>query len=322
MIYLNDGHIRQLGADWPLLAGLIAQTTALLGTSETVQPLKPYLRFREPGNRIIAMPAFVGGETEMSGIKWIASFPGNTKLGLPRAYGSIVLNDPTTGAPVAFLCGGLLNELRTAAVSAAMLSAYFQLGRRERYRIGIIGWGPIGKRHYDMIATMFGEKVEGMKLFDIRGIDPASVGTGVRQTKATVCDSWQEVYRESDVVVTCTVSPTRYIDEPPVPGSLLVNVSLRDYEPKCVRGTQVIVDSWQEVCRENTDIEQLHLHEGLAEQDAMTFRDAIRGNRLCSLMPDVPIFFNPMGMAAFDIAVAAYYWREAVLKSVGVHLDA
>ncbi len=167
MIYLNDGHIRQLGADWPLLAGLIAQTTAMLGTSETVQPLKPYLRFREPGNRIIAMPAFVGGETEMSGIKWIASFPGNTKLGLPRAHGSIVLNDPTTGAPVAFLCGGLLNELRTAAVSAAMLSAYFQLGRRERYRIGIIGWGPIGKRHYDMIATMFGEKVEGMKLFDI-----------------------------------------------------------------------------------------------------------------------------------------------------------
>ncbi len=122
--------------------------------------------------------------------------------------------------------------------------------------------------------------------------------------------------------MTCTVSPTRYIDEPPVPGSLLVNVSLRDYEPKCVRGTQVIVDSWQEVCRENTDIEQLHLHEGLAEQDTMTFRDAIRGDRLCSLMPDVPIFFNPMGMAAFDIAVAAYYWREAVLKSVGVHLEA
>lgn len=217
MLYLNDGHIRQLGVDWPLLTELITQTTALLDTPETVQPLKPYLRFREPGNRIIAMPAFVGGETEMSGIKWIASFPANVKLGLPRAHGSIVLNDPATGVPVALLCGVLLNELRTAAVSAAMLRAYLQLRRRERYRVGIIGWGPIGKRHYDMIMKMFGEKVESMKLFDIRGIDPATVATGVRQAELTVCDSWQEVYRESDVVLTCTVSPARYIEEPLYP---------------------------------------------------------------------------------------------------------
>jgi 2,3-diaminopropionate biosynthesis protein SbnB len=322
MIYLNDGHIRQIGTDWPSLAGLVERTASLLGTPEAVQPLKPYLRFREPGNRIIAMPAFVGGDTEMSGIKWIASFPDNVRRGLPRAHGSIVLNDPGTGVPVAFLCGGRLNELRTAAVSAAMLRAYFRLGRRERCKIGIIGWGPIGRMHDEMMMTLFGDRIESVRLFDVRGIDPETVRVGTERAETTICDTWQEAYRGSDIIVTCTVAPTRYIDERPAPGSLLLNVSLRDYEPKCVTGTQVVVDSWPEVCRENTDVEQLHLQEGLREEETLTLTETVGADGLRSVARETPIFFNPMGMAAFDIAVAAHYWREAERMDIGVRLEA
>ncbi len=124
MIYLHDDHIRDIGIDWTKLTDIIQDVVAIKDKGDCVQPLKPYLRFRKQANRIIAMPAFVGGTIEMSGIKWIASFPNNSRLGLPRANNTIILNKPTTGEPVAFIHSGLLNGLRTAAVSGVMLSHY------------------------------------------------------------------------------------------------------------------------------------------------------------------------------------------------------
>jgi len=322
MIYLNDGHIRQLGIDWALLEERIVSTLRLFGTPEIVQPLKPYLRFGQPRNRIIAMPAFVGGNEEACGIKWIASFPDNVQRGLPRANGTIVLNDPATGVPVAIFNGGLLNELRTAAVSAAMLRRYFALERRSKYRIGIIGWGPIGRRHLEMVMSLFGDRIACVRLFDIKGIDPGAADVSAKSVRPEISLSWKELYRESDIVFTCTSSAERYIDEPPVPGALLMNVSLREYLPGSVgESTAFIVDNWQEACRENTDIELLHVHAGLQEKDTITLREAVHEEGLRGLKPSAPIFFNPMGMAAFDIAIAAYYRRVAERLGVGVRLE-
>lgn len=48
-----------------------------LANNEFAQPIKPYLRYNNLKNRIIAMPAYAGGECDMAGIKWIASYPDN-----------------------------------------------------------------------------------------------------------------------------------------------------------------------------------------------------------------------------------------------------
>ncbi|BBI31047.1 2,3-diaminopropionate biosynthesis protein SbnB [Cohnella abietis] len=321
MIYLNDGHIRELGINWQLLMSLIESTLHIMDTPEVVQPLKPYLRFKDPSNRIIAMPSFVGGETDISGIKWIASFPGNIKIGKPRAHSAIILNSPDTGVPVAVINSGLLSELRTAAVSAVMLHQYMALERRHRYRVGMIGWGPIGRRHMEMLLALHGDKIDKVKLFDLKGIDPATLKRPLN-LKANISNTWQEVYRESDILFTCTSSSTRYIDEAPLLGSLLMNISLREYIPQSLSAVKaIVVDNWQEVCRENTDIEQLHKQSGLCEEDVVTLRDVTHSRALENFSPSETILFSPMGMAAFDMTLAAYYWREAVKQGVGVRLD-
>ena len=95
---------------------------ALHARRETVQPLKPYLRWRPDGHiadRIIAMPAYVGGDRPVAGLKWIGSKHDNpARAGLERASALIVLNDPDTHYPVAVMEGALISAARTAAVTA------------------------------------------------------------------------------------------------------------------------------------------------------------------------------------------------------------
>ncbi|WP_025845087.1 ornithine cyclodeaminase [Paenibacillus ehimensis] len=321
MLYLHDGHIREIGIDWRNLTGIIEDIVRIKEEGDCVHPLKPYLRFRDPANRIIAMPAFVGGSHPMSGIKWIASFPHNSRLGLPRAHNTIILNDPATGAPLAFFHSGLLNGLRTAAVSGVMLNAYMAARQPAQVRLGIIGWGPIGRLHLEMCADLLGEKLRQVSLYDLKGIDPGTVPASVRAI-TDIADDWRLVYRNSDVFATCTVSAERYIDEVPPIGALLLGVSLRDYKPESVAKVKaIVVDDWREVCRENTDVEQLHLRYGLQESDVRTLADIVCRDGLADYAAEEPVYFNPMGLAIFDIGLAGYYWREAVRLGKGIRLE-
>lgn len=320
MKYLNDAHLREIGIDWNELIAVIEQVARTIDKGDFAQPLKPYLRFGDPANRIIAMPAFVGGEVVMSGIKWIASFPGNHRHGLPRAHCVVILNDPVTGKPAACIEGGLISGLRTASVSGLMMRHNQTARGLAARKVGIVGWGPIGRLHAAMVKEVLGASLERIAVFDLNGIDPDTIEPALRPF-VEVDDSWRTPFRESDVFITATVSKARYIDEAPAAGKLLLNISLRDYLPESVGGVRaVIVDDWQEVCRENTDIERLHLEHGLKRSDAWTIADVVCRGKLADCGPDDTVFFNPMGLAAFDIGIAAYFLRKAELSGIGIDL--
>ncbi len=320
MKYLNNAHIKALGIDWPKLIGVIETTVRTLAKGDFSQPIKPYLRFGHPSQRIIAMPAFVGGEIEMCGIKWIASYPDNWRKGLPRAHSTMILNDPINGKPLAIIESSLLSGLRTSAVSGLVLQHYAAVRKLESTRLGIVGWGPIGRLHASMCASVLDNKLTQISLFDLKGIELNTIDPLLRPITKITSD-WREAYRNSDIFTTCTVSNKRYIDERPPTNMLLLNVSLRDYLPSSIRDIQaILVDDWNEVCRENTDIEQLHLELGLTREATFTLSDMVLSNRIADYDNSESIFFNPMGLAAFDVAIAAYYLREADRLGVGVAL--
>lgn len=317
MLILNDGDIRSLQTDWTELADLIERTVRIADAGDYSQPIKPYLRYGDPRNRIIAMPAYVGGEIASAGLKWIASFPGNLERGLPRAHGLVVLNRADTGQPEAVLSGGRPNALRTAAVSGCMLRLFANARTPAPLRIGIIGWGPVGRAHFEMCAALFGDRIERFTLFDLRGIAESTVPETWRG-RTVLAPGWEEAYLGSNVCITCTVAERRYIDVPPPEGSLLLDVSLRDYAIEAIRDVKaVVVDDWDEVCRENTDIELLHKERGLTAQGTVTLADAVCRDALRAFPAEEPVLFCPMGMAVFDIALAELLVRKARLQGVG-----
>lgn len=321
MLYLNDRDIRAVGLDWPTLVDLAESAVRIMDSGDYAQPVKPYLRYKNPNNRIIAMPAYVGGSVNAAGIKWISSFPGNIKSGLPRAHSIIVLNDPVTGQPSAVLNSPLPSVIRTASVSGLMIRHFMQVRSPERIHLGIIGWGPVGQYHVQMAVALYGDRIECIRIFDIRGVDLSGIPS-IYRSRTEAAETWAEVYRKSNIFITCTVSNHRYIDIPPASGSLLLNVSLRDYKTEALASVKaIIVDEWDEVCRENTDIERLYLEQGLTRGGTRTITDVVSRRCLAEFAADDPIFFCPMGMAVFDIATAVYYVKNAREKGMGTELE-
>ncbi|WP_279630114.1 hypothetical protein [Paenibacillus protaetiae] len=160
-----------------------------------------------------------------------------------------------------------------------------------------------------------------MRLFDIRGIDLSSVPETLR-SKTVICANWEEAFNEADIVFTCTVSDQRYINRKPKPGSLLLHVSLRDYLPQSLEAVnRIIVDDWQEVNREDTDIELMANAGKLCESQTRTIAQVVSGDALSGLAVHDTVMFAPMGMAVFDIAIASYYVKLARQKGIGIVLE-
>jgi ornithine cyclodeaminase len=317
MLYLNTGHIENIGINWHKLVNVIKNAASVLAERDFSQPIKPYLRYGDVKNRIIAMPAYIGGSNAMAGIKWIASFPDNINKGKLRANSVTILNEADSGVPLCTLNTTIVSAIRTAAVSGLVIKEFTKT-KSHQYVVGIIGFGPIGKMHLKMAEALLGDSIDKILLYDIRPINEDAIESSMKE-KITVCNSWQECYENADVFITCTVSERPYVDRQPKKGSLQLNVSLRDFVASTRQYMSIVaVDDWDEVCRQNTDIENMHKTQGLQKEDTISIVDIACNDALDNRSTDDVVMFNPMGMAVFDIAIGGYYYREAEENQIGM----
>lgn len=323
MLYLNSNDIRVLGTDWYEILDVTRNAVESVYREQYRQPVKPYLRYKDLANRIIAMPAYLGGNNECAGIKWIASFPKNIDQGMQRAHSVTILNEVDTGKPKCMLNTTSVSGIRTAGVSGVVVKKYLEhcTNRADRLDIGIIGLGPIGYLHLSMLTSIMQEQLGNIYLYDIRKIDESIIPKEIK-SKVRICDSWEEVYSKADIFVTCTTSSKGYIDSAPKSGSLQLNVSLRDYLPSCREYMDfIVVDDWDEICRENTDIEVMHKTIKLSKADTYSLAEFTCEPTLVNAYKrGNVIMFNAMGMAVFDVAVGNYYFEKAVLLKEGMFL--
>lgn len=283
---------------------------------ETVNPNSHFLRFpHKPSARIIALPAWIGGERPVSGIKWIASFPDNLKVGLPRASAVILLNDEETGHPFACLEGSVISAARTAA--SAALAAETIVGERRARTLGIVGTGLIARYVYTFLMKT-GWGVDRICLFDRDPAEARRFGAAVCERGAhaevSVVDDVGSLMRRSDVVLFATTASAPGVDDPGLlaHAPVVLHLSLRDLAPSMILAAQNIVDDVEHVMNAGTSLHLTEQQVGGRGFVTGTIAGLLRGE--VKVDRARPVIFSPFGMGILDLALAKWVFEAALAE--------
>jgi ornithine cyclodeaminase/alanine dehydrogenase len=139
--YLSQEDILSLDIPYLDVIKVVEEGMSEFGKGNCQLPVKVHVNSR-PGTYINAMPAYIGGDHDIQGLKWVAGYPENRTKGLPVTWGIMVMNDSTTGAVKAIMDARWITAIRTAAV-AALTAKYCKV--RDTHSMTIIGAGEQGK---------------------------------------------------------------------------------------------------------------------------------------------------------------------------------
>jgi ornithine cyclodeaminase len=304
------------------LVALVEATYRLHGAGDSVNPPSYFLRFPDrPTARIIALPASIGGQVRVDGLKWISSFPENVATGLPRASAVLILNDHDTGYPFACLESSVISATRTAA-SAAAAADRLSLGRPRPRRVGFIGVGLIA-RYVHTFLTETGWAFDETGVHDLSPDSAAGFRGYLERScvagRVTVHASPEELIRSSDLIVFATVAGQPHVhdvawfDHDPV----VLHVSLRDLAPEILLASTNVVDDVEHCLKAATSA---HLTEQLTgSRDFLlgTLADVLDGR--VSVPSDGPVVFSPFGLGVLDLAVGKFVYDE-VARAGDLHV--
>ncbi len=326
LLYLSQEDVIATGIDMPRVMDIVERVLALHDEGKVNLPSKVILDLgeRERG-RINAMPAYLGGDFEICGIKWIAGFPPNpTRYGIPRAHALIVLNSSDTGVPLAIMDGTYISAMRTGAVTG--VGAKY-LANPDSETVGMIGCGVQARTQIMAIKAAI-PSVTVLKGYDIRP-EASKTFTEWASEQLTingvVVESPQEAVEDSDIVVTVTVA-----DEPIVRDSWLkqgcyfahVGSYQEEEEEVILNADKVVVDLWHEVLHRGTPLLAKLYNAGRIDDEKVhaNIGEIIRGKKDGRVRREERIFFSPLGLGSEDVGVACLVYEEAKRKGLGIGL--
>lgn len=324
-LYLNQQDVRATGVSMETALEAVEDAFRLHHQGQVNLPYKTVLdlgeRERGRGN---AMPAYVGGQYDVFGIKWIAGFPKNpVNYGLPRGTGLFILNDAWKGVPLAVMDCTLLSAMRTGAVTG--VGAKY-LARQDSQSVAMIGAGVQARTQLEALMIVL-PGLKEVRAFDIRRETAKAFAEEMNRRynldglQVRAADGPEEAVREADIVITVTVA-----DEPIVKerwmkrGSFFAAVgSYQEEEFEVVTNSdKVVVDGIDHVLHRETPVVALMIQQGRIEKEDILELGAI----VCADQPgrtkaEERIFFSPIGIAIEDVCLCHKVYKLAQEKGVG-----
>ncbi|MDO0928855.1 2,3-diaminopropionate biosynthesis protein SbnB [Streptomyces sp. TG1A-8] len=279
----------------------------------TVNPNSYFLRFPDnPSARIIALPAHLGGEAPVSGLKWIASYPQNVQRNLPRASAVLLLNDAETGYPFACLEASTISAARTAASAALAVET---LAPDDAPRtVLFVGAGVIGRTVSDFLAA------RGLNVRECLVHDHVDAYAETFAAYAADTHGWQAravtgidaALATSDLVVLATTAPAPWLADGQtlLQGQVILNLSLRDIHPTVMIKCHNILDDTDHCLTAQTSPHLTETEYGTRDFIDGTLADVLRGE--VTLRRDRPIVFSPFGLGVLDLALGCHIYRIAL----------
>ena len=295
--------------------------------------------------RLMAMPAYLGGDFQTCGVKWYGSNVANRDKGLPRSILMFILSDVDTGAPLAYMSANLLSAYRTGAVPGVGAR---HLARKDARVIGLLGPGVMGKT----TVASFMAACPAVDTIKIKGRSQKSLDSFLswlsqeypQITNVEIVDSVEAVVRDSDLVTYCNSGEVGDPETYPIvkrewvkPGAFLaMPASCSLDEGMSGPGVRKVMDSiglyeawYEEVPKPSHHHIPLvgmrfmdMIADGLMAKSELEDLGAIVAGATPGRQNDEEIIIMSVGgMPVEDVAWATVLYRNALEKGIGVKLN-
>ena len=286
-------------------------------------PVKIHVNSR-PLTYVNAMPAYVGGENEAQGMKWIAGYPENRAKGLPVTWGIMVMNDCETGGVQAIMDARWITAIRTAAV-AAVTAKYCKV--KDTHTMTIIGAGEQGRSNARLMKIVIPE----LKRIYIGDLYESAIEAYLKKMQPLMPDvefipirtdeERQKAIDESQILLTATQRGDKPIiyTEMLHKGMLGIPLESTAWEGK----TYTAADRF--VC-DDVNLVKQYLADGKytdglpADEDLIILGDIINGKRCGRANEDEFVITSSHGIALSDVALGKMILDRAEAQGIGTVL--
>lgn len=293
-------------------------------SGESSLPHSSFLRF--PNNerdRIIALPAYLGGEFNLAGMKWISSFPGNLGKNLERASAVLLLNSTLTGRLEAILESSVISSSRTAA--SAALAAHYLLDDKPAEHVGLIGCGLINFETLHFLTAIRPE-IESVFIYDLNPERAKQFISKCSQRfskiKIAALKKPGDVFSETSLTsfATTAIKPHIFDISECTPEKIILHTSLRDLSPEIILSADNIVDDADHICRAQTSVHLAEQKSGNRDFIRCTLAD-ILNQTAPQRQPEKVSVFSPFGLGILDMAVGKLACTLAEAENVGTPIE-
>ncbi|WP_428241922.1 tyramine oxidase subunit B [Gynuella sp.] len=295
--------------------------------------------------RLMAMPAYLGGNFQTCGVKWYGSNIANREKGLPRSILMFILNDIETGAPLAYMSANLLSAYRTGAIPGVGAR---HLARQDAKVIGLLGPGVMGKTSVAAFMAVRPNidtiKVKGRGQKSMDSFLTWLTATFPQITNVQVVDSVEEVVRDADIITYCNSGEVGDPSTYPIvkrewlkpgaflamPASCRLDDAMEQLDVRKVFDNTGLYQAWYEEvpkpAHNHIPLVGVRFMDMIAE-GKMTIEDVedlgkiVAGDTPARQNDDEIIVLSVGGMPVEDVAWATIVYRNAIANGIGVNLN-
>lgn len=264
------------------------------------------------------MPGHLGGAVQKSGIKWISSFPDNRASNLARASAVLILNDATTGYPLACIEASLISATRTAA--SAALAAEHISPTPFKGTLGIIGTGVIARTTIEWLLFRNWD-FSKISLFDVDRNEAERFSKWLddqHNLQAVIQDRLEDAISDSSLILFTTTTLEPYLASEKLfeHCPTVIHLSLRDICVNVILASQNIVDDVDHCMTARTSLHLTEMATGNRDFVAGSLVDVIEKK----VKPDYyrPRIFSPFGLGVLDLAVGNFVLEAAISSGAAI----
>jgi ornithine cyclodeaminase len=273
-----------------------------------------------PDRASSVMPGYVAA-VEALGCKVLARCLDNRERGLPTLLGTLVLLDPLTGLPLAFMSATHLTNARTAAAVALAVRV---LARSDASSVGIYGTGPVARLILEALTHVRGvrDAVVYSPSADHRESYANEMSSRLGLAVRAAPDA--SAPAGADLVVTATSSPEPVLDAKRLrPGATVVSVAarMRELPIEAILGNRLVVDSRDSALHEAGEVVAgLAAGQLDASVIAAELGEILLGRVPGRERPDEVCVFKSTGLPVQDLVTARAVLAAALTAGAGTRV--